>query len=194
MKIAQGAEAEIIREGDTIIKHRIPKAYRIKHIDEKLRKSRTRKEAKIIKELPVPGPRLIKVDDKSMMIEMEYLDGPRLADVLEKKDYLKLSKEIGKKLRIMHDKDIMHGDLTTSNMILLDELYFIDFGLSFTSNKVEDKAVDLHLLRQALESKHYRIWEECFREVLNGYKDKTVEKRLEKVEQRGRYKTKGVIL
>ena len=70
------------------------------------------------------------------------------------------------------------------------EIYFIDFGLSFFSQKIEDKAVDLHLLKQALESKHYKIWEKCFKEVLEGYKAakdyNEVMARFEKVEKRGR--------
>ncbi|HLC62675.1 MAG TPA: O-sialoglycoprotein endopeptidase, partial [Candidatus Nanoarchaeia archaeon] len=84
---------------------------------------------------------------------------------------------------------------TTSNMIYSKEIYFIDFGLSFFSEKAEDKAVDLHLLKEALESKHYKIWEECFKSVLEAYKkeaNKSGEtlKRLEAVEKRGRYRAK----
>ena len=78
-------------------------------------------------------------------------------------------------------------------MILKDnKVYFIDFGLGFISNKIEDKAVDLHLLKQALQSKHYKIYEKGFNYILEGYrKSKNFEntiKRLEKVEKRGRYK------
>jgi Kae1-associated kinase Bud32 len=186
--IAQGAEAVIFRDGGRVIKERIPKPYRLPEIDERLRTARTRKEAKVLQDLPVPGPKLLRVDSERKAIEMEYLDGPRLADVLEGRDYRRLGREMGTKLRRMHDRSLIHGDLTTSNMILLDEIYFIDFGLSFNSAKIEDKAVDLHLLRQALESKHYTIWEECFREVLAGYDDAAVIARLDEVEARGRNK------
>jgi len=67
--------------------------------------------------------------------------------------------------------------------------------LSFTSDKIEDKAVDLHLLRQALESKHYDNWQHCFEAALQGYSRTfpnadEVFKRLEKVESRGRNKLK----
>ena len=101
---------------------------------------------------------------------------------------------IGKNIAKLHDADIIHGDLTTSNMILSGKevVYFIDFGLGFISKKIEDKAVDLHLLKQALEAKHFTHWETLFKEVINGYsssKDsKLVLKQLEKVEKRGRYK------
>ena len=103
--------------------------------------------------------------------------------------------ELGKKIAILHNNNIIHGDLTTSNFIYNDKIYFIDFGLSFETDKVEDRAVDLHLLKQALESKHYQIWEECFKEALKAYEKeskhgKEVIQRLELVEKRVRYKHK----
>lgn len=189
-QIAQGAEAIIELDNNIISKKRIKKNYRIEEIDSKLRKSRTKKESKILKSLPISGPKLIKTDLKEMTIEMGYIDGPKIADILENKDYKKICMEIGQKIKILHENNIIHGDLTTSNMILKKEIYFIDFGLSFISNKIEDKAVDLHLIRQALESKHYKIWEVCFKEILKSYNDKLVIKRLEKIELRGRNKNK----
>ena len=125
---------------------------------------------------------------------MSNIPGLLVKNILEKK-YKKLSKEIGEKVAILHNKGIIHGDLTTSNMIFNKEICFIDFGLSFFSHKTEDKAVDLHLLKQALESKHYKIWEKAFKLALESYKNKAknsdeIIKRLQKVEKRGRYKTK----
>ncbi len=191
----KGAEAIILRKEGKIIKDRIKKSYRIKEIDEKLRKFRTRRELKILDTLTkigFPAPRPIRMDDKKMTIEMDFVKGSKLRDVLEKKDYEGLCREMGEKIAVLHNNGIIHSDLTTSNMILEDEIYFIDFGLSFFSDKIEDKAVDLHLLRQALESKHYRIWERCFKSVLQGYKKanhyEQILKRLEVVEKRGRYK------
>jgi TP53 regulating kinase and related kinases len=208
-QIGHGAEAVIYlskdKEGkDIVIKERIPKSYRLPEIDNDLRKSRTNREAKVIEAMPVAAPKLYCVDNKAMKIEMEHIKGDKLSDVLEKKDYKKICKEIGKMVAEMHKKNIIHGDLTTSNMILAegtktldgkekqkkDSIYFIDFGLSFFSTKDEDKAVDLHLLRQALESRHYTIFEESFKEVLLGYGDKEVIKKLEEVEKRGRNKAK----
>lgn len=196
-KIAQGAEAKLYLTGNKIIKDRFKKDYRIKEIDKKLRKSRTKREAKIFDKLALidfPAPKLIESDDKQKIV-MDFVKGPTVRDILEKSNYKKLSSEIGKKVAILHNNNIIHGDLTTSNMILNEEVYFIDFGLSFFSHKIEDKAVDLHLLKQALESKHYRIWEKCFKAALEGYKKECkdsseVLKRLEKVEKRGRYKGK----
>lgn len=194
--IGKGAEATIYLDGDTVRKDREVKSYRIKEIDDKLRKFRTRREAKVLsklKEIGFPGPALKTMDDKDMKIEMDFLPGSKVRDVIHE-NHILLSKEIGRKLAILHSNDIIHADLTTSNMILNRQVYFIDFGLSFFSTKIEDKACDLHLLRQALESKHYEIYEECFNAVLDGYKDYSdyslVLDRLENVEGRGRNKSK----
>ncbi len=196
-KIAQGAEAKIFLADSKIIKDRFKKDYRIEEIDTRLRKSRTKRESKIFDKLAsinFPSPRLIRTDKKEK-IEMEFIEGPKVRDILEEKDYKKLSEEIGKKLAILHNNNIIHGDLTTSNMILNKEIYFIDFGLSYASHKIEDKAVDLHLLKQALESKHYKIWEDCFNSAIEAYKKESEQSdeilnRLETVEGRGRYKGK----
>ena len=193
--ISSGAEAQIFLEGDTIIKKRIPKNYRLKEIDESLRGSRTRREAKIITKLPkeVFHPGLIRCDDKET-IEMSYIKGDKIRDILD--NNIELCREIGEKTALMHNVGIIHGDLTTSNMIFSEgKVYFIDFGLSFFSEKVEDKAVDIHLLKQALESKHYKVFEKAFDIFMSGYKKKSkdyseVKKRFEQVEMRGRNKAK----
>lgn len=194
--IGSGAEAIIYKEKDSVIKDRIEKSYRIKEIDSRLRKSRTKRESKIFEKLKsfnFPAPRLVETDSKER-IEMDFIKGEKLRDVLDARNYKKLMNELGEKIAVLHNNGIIHGDLTTSNFILGDELYFIDFGLSFFSEKIEDKAVDLHLLKQALESKHYKIWEKCFEEALHGYKAaedySAVMERFEKVEKRGRYKQK----
>ncbi len=207
-KLAQGAEAIIYTDQTTVTKHRFEKKYRHPKLDKNLRGSRTRREAKILDKLQAanfPAPRLVKMDDKSMKIDMEHIPGELVKKEIdlfeEKKDekaYVALCKEIGKKVAILHNNGIVHHDLTTSNMIMhadKKEIYFIDFGLSFFSERIEDFAVDLHLLRHGLESRHHRIWEKCFQAVLEAYQkeseygDKVV-KRLEVVEKRGRYKTK----
>ncbi|MBD3204669.1 Kae1-associated serine/threonine protein kinase [Candidatus Woesearchaeota archaeon] len=195
-KIAQGAEAKIFIKEDRIIKHRFEKKYRIPEIGEPLRKFRTRREAKVIGKLPpeVKGPKLIEMDDTDMKIEMSYIDGPKVRDILE--ENIDLAEEIGRKTAVLHNNNIIHGDLTTSNMIYFEkEIYFIDFGLSFFSHKIEDMAVDIHLLRQALESKHHTIYKKAYELFLKGYKEKSKDydniiKRLKKVEKRGRYKKK----
>lgn len=195
--IAQGAEAKLFLEGNSILKQRFPKSYRIREIDERLRGSRTRREAKILQKLQAinfPSPKLIKNDEKENLI-IENIRGKLVKDILENSGCKGLCAEIGKKVAILHNNSIIHGDLTTSNMVSNKEVYFIDFGLSFFSEKAEDRAVDLHLLKESLESKHFRIWEECFRCALASYKKEARNssetlKRLEAVEKRGRYRAK----
>ena len=187
-EIARGAEAVLTLDKE-LHKTRLKKGYRIAEIDIPLRKLRTRKEAKVLEKLYAAGfpvPKLLKVKENTLV--MEYLKAPPVKDVLGKSNYKKICSEIGKRVKELHDMAIIHGDLTTSNFILKDKVFFIDFGLSFQSTKAEDKAVDLHLLRQALESKHYQLWEKAFKQVLKAYGDKEVIKRLEIVEKRGRYK------
>ncbi len=197
--IAQGAESKLYLKENRIIKDRFSKKYRIKEIDEKLRKFRTKREAKILEKLSLinfPCPELIETDKKEKII-MENIEGELIKDIFDE-NYKKLSEEIGKKVALLHNNNIIHGDLTTSNMVLKKEtkkIFFIDYGLSLFSHKTEDKAVDLHLLKQALESKHYKVWEKAFNFVLKNYKKNAensaeIIKRLEKVEKRGRYKQK----
>ena len=123
---------------------------------------------------------------------MENIPGKKLSENLEKLNYKKICKQIGENLTKLHDQDIIHGDLTTSNMIYNNnQTYTIDFGLGFHSKKVEDKAVDLHLIQQALNAKHYKIAEECFKIILKNYKPekyKLIIERIAVIEKRGRYK------
>ena len=196
--IQQGAEAKIILSNNFIIKDRTKKSYRIPELDDKIRKLRTRSEAKLLNKASkiIPIPDVMKVDEKAKEIRMEFIDGKKLSDHLNNfplKKQKEICKSVGENTAKLHDADVIHGDLTTSNMILKDnKIYFIDFGLGFNSHKFEDKAVDIHLLRQALEAKHFEHWETLFKEVLKAYsksKDsKIVLERLKAVEKRGRYK------
>lgn len=197
-----GAEALVKRQGSLIIKTRIQKSYRNESIDSALRSFRTRREAKVIGKLNAigfPCPKLISVDEKSATIKLECVEGSLLKDVLEDVDYAKSCQKIGELVADMHNQDIIHADLTTSNIIIANiaddmQPFFIDFGLSFFSHKAEDKAVDLHLFRQSLESRHYAIVEKCMKYAFKGYnraKDyERIVQRYKVVENRGRYKTR----
>lgn len=190
-----GAEAVLSLKKDTqnqfhVLKRRLSKSYRINEIDQRLKRSRTRREVKVLEKLAPLGfvPKLIFTDAEER-IEMEYLEGEKLSVALETRDVLALGLEIGKKIKQIHDMGIIHGDLTTSNMILCqNQIYLIDFGLSFFSQKEEDKAVDLHVLEEALESKHHAVSWKMFSAVKQAYADKAVLKRLEEVQSRGRNK------
>ena len=174
---------------------------------------------------------------------MPFIDGKKLSEHLDEfplEKQKQILKQIGKDVAKLHHENIIHGDLTTSNMILVEHLparsrsqidknsinrkqnsrdysevrlcdvvinneslkkevmpakiYFIDFGLGYFNGKFEDKAVDIHLLKQALEAKHFTHWKELYEEFLKGYKSINKEEaekvinQLVKVEKRGRYK------
>ncbi len=215
--LAEGAEAKIILTDSGVKKDRIKKTYRHPQIDAQIRKRRTKQEAKILhkaKGFGVNVPEIWGLNKKlepttKFTLEIEYIDGERLSETLNNhkiKDQLKTMKKLGKQVAILHKNDIIHGDLTTSNTILKNGVvYIIDFGLGFFSKKIEDKAVDLHLIKQALEAKHWKNYQKLFKAFKRGYlsrgsragseakrykhsESKKVIKRLEVVEKRGRYK------
>jgi len=189
-----GAEARISLDKETVLKERIPKRYRENALDLKIRKQRTKREAKLISDASRAGvmvPKILEVDE--FAIKMEHIEGPRVKDILDAKNMKTLCLEIGKSVASLHNASIIHGDLTTSNMIQKDDkIYFIDFGLGFISGKAEDKATDMHLLEEAIDSTHYRIASDAMKVVFESYRknckdSKTVLSRLEQIRLRGRY-------
>ena len=134
------------------------------------------------------GPRLANdIDMKEMSITMEYIDGEKIKDIIESNP--NLGEEIGKAVRALHEENMIHGDLTTSNLILKDnKIYFIDFGLAIHSDKTEDKAVDLQVFRDVIQSTHHKEFGTIWSSFLKGYADPKVLKKLEEVDKRARYK------
>jgi len=201
--IKQGAEAKLFlsrKDNQKIlIKDRIKKEYRIPQIDVKIRKNRTSQESNLLSEARrngVPTPRILDVDKKDYKIIMEFIDGERIKELLNKSDKKSVKKtcfEIGKLIGKLHTAGIIHGDLTTSNMILKDgKIYFIDFGLGIFSRKIEDQGTDLRLLHEAFKSTHYQILDICWESVIKGYKEEypkanTVLNRVSEIEKRARY-------
>ncbi len=195
--IGRGAEALIYLEDDIVVKERLQKRYRHPQLDLELRKTRTRKEGNILLKLPGIVPVVHDVNDVTMQIRMEHLQGQLLRDILnhaEEKKQRAFLHRIGELTGIIHQRNIIHGDLTTSNIISTDkDLVFIDFGLGYISAKDEDKAVDLHVFRQSLQSKHASYASTFYTWFLEGYQktgSASVLRRLDKVEHRGRYKRK----
>jgi TP53 regulating kinase-like protein len=210
--LKKGAEADLYLEDfkdvfgfdfyneKVVIKKRVKKNYRINEIDDMIRGFRTVKEAKIINKAKFSGvysPALYLVDLKEKSIVMEYINGIRLKEHFSSKGLDKdIGFQIGKSVGSMHKAGIIHGDLTTSNMILNGgKVYFIDFGLSEESEEIEKQGIDVHLLRQALESTHFDISEELFKIIIEGYSDVVGNKkkdeilqRIEQIEKRGRYR------
>jgi TP53 regulating kinase and related kinases len=197
--ISQGAEAIIIKENNQVIKKRIKKSYRISELDKKINKQRTRAEIKLLTKassiINCPIPEIPK-NKNSTDFKIPFIEGKKLSEHLDSfplKKQKSILNQIGKDIAKLHAENIIHGDLTTSNMIFFkDKTYLIDFGLGYFNGKYEDKAVDIHLLKQALEAKHFKNWKILFEGLLKGYKNsKNYEKVIQKlkaVEKRGRYK------
>ncbi|MEM4680413.1 MAG: KEOPS complex kinase/ATPase Bud32 [Nanopusillaceae archaeon] len=179
----------------TILKARYRKNYRNYIIDKEFRKHRTRREVKIINKLKesINVPEIIFFDEDLGIIVMEYIEGERVSNILEKLNHENILYKIGEQVGIIHNNKIVHGDLTTSNILIKNEIiYLIDFGLSYFSARIEDFAVDLHLFKESFESRHWKICD-SFKNFLEGYKrsnlnSERVIKKLEEIERRGRYK------
>jgi len=206
MLIKKGAEANLYLEEwygrKVIIKRRVPKRYRLQVLDERIRSLRTIREPQIIhraKEAGVPTPTIYLVDVVGSTIVMEFVEGKQVKQVLDElaeEERRSLCQHIGELIGRLHKHRIIHGDLTTSNMILTPEgeIVLVDFGLSEISDELEDRGVDLHLMKRALESTHFKHAEECFRAVLEGYAKimgeclaEEVKAKIWEIERRGRY-------
>ncbi|EMR73264.1 Mn2+-dependent serine/threonine protein kinase [Thermoplasmatales archaeon SCGC AB-539-N05] len=144
----------------------------------------------------VPVPIIYDVDLENNVITMEYLEGSRIKDILnsiDEDERADICKKIGKYIARLHNNDLIHGDITTSNMILVNErIHFIDFGLGEKNSEIEAKGVDLHVLMEALASAHSQH-PKCFDYVLEGYKQELktnsapIIKKIEEIVKRGRY-------
>lgn len=203
MKILrQGAEAIIYSEtldGEAVIvKERTRKRYRIRQIDDRLRLTRMRQEMKLMRDARGVGimtPKIVSSDEGTCRIFFEDVRGELVKDAVSKKSagskiFLKIGEGLGK----MHSHGIIHGDLTTSNMILRGgDVYFIDFGLGRFSRRVEDMATDLSVLAESLNASHHRAFPATWRSLMRGYASQNkshaqVESRMEKIEGRARYR------
>ncbi|KAJ2823446.1 serine/threonine-protein kinase bud32 [Coemansia sp. 'formosensis'] len=200
--IRQGAEARVyktvVNGRPVIAKQRFSKSYRHPDLDAKLTRGRLNQEARSLKRCKENGirvPDVIRVDKNSATLFIEFISGPTLkewivANASEEQEKERMA-SVGRILHKMHSFDIIHGDLTTSNMILYngDQLVLIDFGLSQISPSTEDKAVDLYVLERAFISTHPNS-ERLFATVLEAYANSEAARltlrRLEDVRQRGR--------
>jgi Kae1-associated kinase Bud32 len=205
----KGAEASLFLEKwhnrKVIMKKRLRKNYRLSQLDEQIRTCRTSHEPQLIhraKEAGVPTPTILSVDVKSSTIIMEYIEGKQVKQVLdsfETERRTDLCRHIGELIGQLHSHGIIHGDLTTSNMILTPykKVFFVDFGLGEYSAELETRGVDLHLMKRAFQGTHFRFAEECFEEVMEGYTKivgketaKDVLEKIKEIEKRGRYVAK----
>jgi len=218
--IAKGAESNLYKDGEILIKERLKKDYRITEIDEKLRKKRTLGESKILQKLKgeLNVPEVIRVDDKNFKIFMKFMGGSLMKDLIKKdkeqtkRELKDIAVQLGKQIAKMHRLNVIHNDLTTSNIIISSfrsdiskagfeitngeekKVYLIDFGLSYVSQRTEDKATDLVVLEHSLNATgigflagdviegYKNIYEEC-----NDKKADEIFKRMKEVKKRVRY-------
>lgn len=206
MLLKKGAEASLYLEEwhkrKVIMKKRLPKKYRLPQLDLDIRSQRTINEPNIIHKAKIAGvstPTILMVDVADANIIMEFVEGKQVKEILDKVSNEKrrrISGLIGIMIGRLHKHGIIHGDLTTSNIILTpyDKVVFVDFGLSERSNELEAKGVDLHLMKRALQSTHYKHANKCFSVVMKGYAEvvgeeeaKRVIEKIHEIEKRGRY-------
>ncbi|KAI9080367.1 hypothetical protein K1719_037761 [Acacia pycnantha] len=209
--LKQGAEARVF-ESDfvgrrSVVKERFSKKYRHPILDSKLTLKRLNAEARCMtkaRRLGVCTPVLYAVDPVSHTLTFEFVEGPSVKDVflefglhsVNEKQLDDIASQIGDAIGKIHDGGLIHGDLTTSNMLLrngTNQLVLIDFGLSFTSTLPEDKAVDLYVLERALLSMHSSCGNVMDR-ILAAYRKSSKQwsstlNKLAQVRQRGRKRT-----
>lgn len=198
-----GAEAEIWIGywfgSRAVLKVRGVRRYRHPDLDRRLRKERTRKEAyllKLCKEAGVRAPYIYDLDPEGSAIVMEYLAGITLKEYLasnpDRTEMEKVCSNVGRNIAVLHNHNIAHGDLTTSNIILTNHtLALIDLSLGQNNVDTTWKAVDLHMFREAFESTHPELpegWKAVMAGYLNEIKDSTVVTAFARTEERGRYR------
>ena len=194
--IKRGAEADIyILEWDSkkaVSKVRSSKSYRHQDLDSAIRKRRTIHEASfmsVAKSAGVRTPFVYFVDPVRSEIIMEFIEGQNIRDMLT----CDICYKIGRCAALLHASNIIHGDLTTSNFVMNKRLVLLDFGLSYYSERTEDMATDIRLIKEVFSSAHIAV-RKAFPCFVEGYTSvagaKKTDKILENVrtiEQRGRY-------
>lgn len=199
---ARGAEAIVTHTEylgyDAIVKSRPAKTYRIPELDKHLRLTRTKNEARLIREARKAGvrtPCVYDIDIHDCSITMEFIKGPTVKEVLDNGsvDPQTLCKEIGRTIAKLHSAKICHGDLTTSNMILSNDgnICIIDFSMGCSRAGTEDIGVDIRLLERAFTSAHAKL-SSAFDDLMSEYYSNSsesdlIKRKVEEIRNRGRY-------
>ena len=161
-------------------------------LDEDLRKRRTINESRMItlaKEFGLRTPYIYFVDPLRAEIVMEFISGIKASKILTPS----ICFDIGKFVSTLHSFNIIHGDVTPSNFIVHRKITMIDMGLSFYSTRKEDKAMDIRLFKEILNSAYHSSYFEFFETFLNGYRHINTEelekilKRVDEIDTRKRY-------
>ena len=199
-----GAEARLDSDEwmgrKVVVKQRVVKGYRHPTLDRSLQTSRIRNEARLMMEARragIPVPIIYSIDLGGGRIVMEEIPGARVKDALHDSsaDGERICRVIGELAARLHANDIVHGDLTTSNMLVDGErIVLIDFSLGQRTAELEDKGVDMHLLEEAFHSAHHER-RGLFDTVRSSYTDaysggSEVLQKVREIERRGRYTRK----
>jgi Kae1-associated kinase Bud32 len=200
--ISEGAEAHIYSLEflgfDCVLKRRIKKYYRINEIDDDLRLKRTRSEARImgqISGLGINSPRVLLVGKYEII--MKKVEGIGLGKLIysnRRSAHLNsIFSTLGNYIAILHNNNITHGDYTPANIIVSknDETYIIDFGLSEMTNSIEEKALDLLLMKRSVDGKFFRAFIGSYSKTCK--ESAEVLLRLGQIEKRGRYNTRTIL-
>jgi Kae1-associated kinase Bud32 len=168
--VSRGAEATLRRVEwmglPALLKERDPKSYRAKALDERLRRERTRTEARLLvdaRKLGVRTPIVYDVDLARHRLVLEQLAGPTLRELLENPELPPPTvtgavRLLGEALGRLHAGGISHGDLTSSNVLFPDgpegPPALLDLSMGSRSPGVEELGIDLHLVEEDLKSLH----------------------------------------
>lgn len=194
--IYRGAEAIIEKiDENTLLKKRVEKGYRIRCLDMKIRRMRTKREIKILKDVKRLGINVPTITrEGEFEFEMEFIKGKRIKDVITDELSAKtFGDEIGKIVGILHFNNIVHNDLTLSNILFFNnKIYLIDFGLANYDESIEKKAEDILTLYYSVKSLIPDFFEIFFKSFEENYKDtyhmgNKVIDRVKKILKRVRY-------
>ena len=186
----RGAEAVVEVGPERVTKRRIPKPYRHPELDGRLRRGRTRSEARLTSEARregVPTPVVLDVDDVEATLVLETVGEADLRDALGESRV----RDVGRHLAVLHRAGFVHGDPTPRNVRTAPgRTYLIDFGLGYYTDDREDYAMDLHVFEQSLagttdDAESLRV---AFETAYAGAGDPAVVERLREIEGRGRYR------
>jgi len=202
----RGAEADLslatIGPWKVVVKRRVWKKYRNPILDERIRHDRTILEASVIHEAKTAGarvPSIVGVDIENNAIVMTHLAGTVARECLDemgKSEAQKLLRSIGEQTGLLHTAGIVHGDLTTSNVIVSPSgaPFIVDFGMSRRSVEPEDRGVDLHLLQRSIIASHRQNPSSMMNSMIRGYEEITGKKvarstlrKAREIARRGRY-------
>ncbi|NHV98675.1 MAG: Kae1-associated serine/threonine protein kinase [Thaumarchaeota archaeon] len=180
---------------EVVVKTRIAKSYRVRELDDLIRRSRTIREASLLssaKKAGVETPFIYHVNPVEGWILMSYVKGESLRSMQGSSMFPSLVNRLGSIVGKLHAAGIVHGDLTPANVIISGgRLVLIDFGLGEYSNEVEKKAEDIYMLVSSLAPlPDHEVLAKMF---LEGYRSSAgesagrVEERLREISVRGRY-------